>query len=373
MQPLARFQALIIGVGSYQYFADLPETVNDANQLQRILIDPLRCGYPPDRVRVLVESNATKSNILKGLDNLAREASGDTTTVIYFSGHGGFSNGDSSHIYLCPREADLARMADTAISSAVFSQALSEIKTRRLVVIIDACHAGGAASLKGADNTEEAGAWVSDIGQRFAQYQLREGSGRVIFASSRREQSSWSYPSGHMGLFTYYLIQGLSGRAPVSDDGTIRVFDLFHYVSLHVRAKNHSQEPVLAAQDVTMSFPIALAFGGHKEATQVALGISSNVSLIVPQSEFHQLRDAISRDANKGIRAFASYLRNIPVELLEVAGTEPAVIELKLAQFNELNRHISIYGTKPDWTATRHEVIHFFIQLCLDLQRIIDV
>jgi metacaspase-1 len=369
MQSSAQFQALVIGVGSYDYFTDLPETVNDAAQLQHVLIDPLRCGYSPDRVQVLVESNATRDNILNGLAKLARETSGDTTTVIYFSGHGGFSRSDPTQVYICPKEANPAHMAETAISNEVFSRALAEIKTRRLVAIIDACHAGGAATFKSAGEraigAEKAAAWENGLGQHFAQYQLREGSGRVIFASSRREQSSWGYASGHMGLFTYYLIQGLTGRAPVGDEGTIRVFDLFHYVSKQVHAKKRAQEPVLAAQDVTLNFPIALAFGGRRDIAQVDPS--------TPPDEFLQLRDAIVKNANVGIHSFTNYLRNVPVELLDAAGTELAVVELKLTQFNELDKNIRIFGAKPDWTSTRNEVIYFFIQLCLDLQRILYV
>jgi caspase domain-containing protein len=369
MQPLAQFQALVVGVGSYEYFTDLPETVNDATQLQRILTDPQRCGYAPDRVQTLVEPNATRGNILDGLAKLARRAAGDTTTVIYFSGHGGVSRSDLSQVYLCPTEANPANMADTAISNEVFSQALVEIKTQRLVVIIDACHAGGAASFKGVGErgigAEKAAAWESGLSQHLAQFQLREGSGRVIFASSRREQSSWGYASGHMGLFTYYLIQGLMGRAPVSDDGTIRVFDLFDYVSKQVRVKKRGQEPVLAAKDVTLNFPFALAYGER--------GISAQVIPSTSQDEFLQLRDAIVQNASTGIRAFANYLRNVPLELLTAAGTELAVVELKLTQFNELEKNIRILGAKPEWTVDRHAIMLFFIQLCLDLQRILDV
>lgn len=368
METHDRFQALIVGVGAYEYFTDLPETVNDAAQLQQVLTDPLRCGYSPERVETLVESSATRSNILRGLANLAKDATGDTTTVIYFSGHGGFTRDNPSVVYLCPREANLTRMDDTAISNETFSRALAEIKTRRLVVIIDACHAGGAASFKGADkeaNNARAAAWDSGLGNasQFTQYQLREGSGRIIFASSRREQQSWEYATGHMGLFTYYLIQGLTGKAPISADGTIRVFDLFHYVGRQVQAKKRTQEPVLAAQDVTMNFPIALAYGGKGLAPAAPH---------TQQSEFLQLRDAITQNANVGVRSFASYLRNVPVELLEAAGTERATVDFKLTQFNELDKNIRIFGSKPEWTVTRGEVIYFFIQLCLDLQRILD-
>jgi len=132
-----------------------------------------------------------------------------------------------------------------------------------------------------------------------------------------------------------------------------------------VCAKKRGQEPVLAAKDVTLNFPIALAYGGR--------GISVQVTSSTPQDEFLQLRDAIVQNASVGIRAFANYLRNVPVELLEAAETDHSDVDLKLAQFIALDKKIRIYGENPGWTATREEVIHFFIQLCLNLQRILDV
>jgi hypothetical protein len=371
MQPLARFQALVIGVGTYDHFDDLPETVNDATQLKQALIDKRRCGYPPDRVQLLVESGATRKNILNGLARLADNAAGDTTTVVYFSGHGGQLRDDTAATYLLPREADFADLAGTALSNDVLSQALAQINSRRLVVMLDACHASGAASFKGAKSADDAAdaakgfTLTGAIGQQFARYQLRAGSGRVIFASSRSEQLSWTYPTGHMSLFTYYLIQGLQGHAPASDDGTIRVFDLFHYISKQVQAKKHDQQPLLAARDVSQNFPIALSYGGRKEST--------DVTSVSQQEDLALYRDAITQDASAGVRAFAIYLRNIPVELLEAAGAEPAVIDLKLAVFIDFDKRIRTLGHHASWEASRNEAILFFITLCIDLQRVLSV
>lgn len=370
MQSLARFQALVIGVGTYEYVDDLPETANDATEVRRALIDPLRCGYPRDRVELLIESSATRGNILAGLATMARNAVGDTTTIVYFSGHGGQSRDDPGATYLLPREANPDDLARTAISNVVLSEALAQIHSRRLVVVLDACHASGAASFKGAksaDHAEKGFSLVGNLGQRLAGYQLRQGSGRVIFASSRREQLSWTYPAERMSLFTYYLIQGLRGRAPTTGD-VIRVFDIFDYVGKQVRAKRHNQEPLLEAQDVSENFPIALSRGDRKDG-------NANVQLpaAAPSNDLAVFRDGIVQRADIGIRDFALYLRSMPVELLEAAGSEPADIDLKLAQFNGLEKRIRLHGHSDSWEAQRSEVVHYFIQLCIDLERILYV
>lgn len=369
MLPQARFQALVIGVGTYDYFDDLPETANDAVQVRQALIDPRRCGYPRDRVELLVESRATRANILEGLTTLARNAAGDTTTVVYFSGHGGQSKDNPDVTYLLPREANIADLAGTAISNADLSGSLAAINSRRLVVILDACHASGAASFKGAKGVEEdvkGFSFVDNLGQRLAGYQLRKGSGRVIFASSRREQVSWTYPAERMSLFTYYLIQGLRGHAPATDDSVIRVFDLFDYVSQQVRAKRRNQEPLLAAQDVSENFPFALNDGGQGGGSGKA-----QLPPAAPSNDAVAYRDAITRNASAGVLEFAIFLRSMPVELLEAAGSDPAAVELKLTQFNELDRRIRLLGHNDSWEALRYEVIAYFIQLCIDLERIL--
>lgn len=56
------YYALIIGVGG-----DLCATINDANALAQILRDPSKCNYAPKQVCVLLESDATKVQILTEL------------------------------------------------------------------------------------------------------------------------------------------------------------------------------------------------------------------------------------------------------------------------------------------------------------------
>src|SRR5438270_886714 len=58
---------------------------------------------------------------------------------------------------------------------------------------------------------------------------LREGRGRVILAASRSTETSIVLAGAKYGLFTQHLLAGLRG-AVASEDGLIRIFDLFEYL-----------------------------------------------------------------------------------------------------------------------------------------------
>lgn len=69
-------------------------------------------------------------------------------------------------------------------------------------------------------------------------------------------------------LFTKHLLNGLNGSA-LCVDGTIRVFDLFQYVTTEVRAENPNQNPVFKAE-LEDNFPIALAVANVASITSTA-------------------------------------------------------------------------------------------------------
>jgi len=50
-------------------------------------------------------------------------------------------------------------------------------------------------------------------------------------ASSRSDEVSLVLAGMDNSLFTYYLLEALQGKAYTRDDGLIRVFDVFDYIS----------------------------------------------------------------------------------------------------------------------------------------------
>jgi hypothetical protein len=243
--------ALLLGVGAYRNLPALGKTTADARDLYAVLTDPVYAGYAPRNVRLLLDEEVTKANVNDALDRMARGAGSEDTVVIFFSGHGvqrigGFEPGE----YLCPVEADWSDLRATAISTGEFTTALRAIGAGRIVVLLDACHSGGVGEPKGAAFQSKAG--LSDN----AYNRLAQGRGRVIIASCRPDEVSWELAEMENGLFTHFLLEGMRGAA-ASDDGTVRVLDLFTFVSAQVptRAEQH---PLLKGE-LEDNFPIVLA------------------------------------------------------------------------------------------------------------------
>src|SRR5262249_56933717 len=60
--------------------------------------------------------------------------------IVYFSGHGWTDDDDKC--YLVPHEAQRDQLFETAIAHQEFNSLLEEVSTNKLVVFLDACHAG---------------------------------------------------------------------------------------------------------------------------------------------------------------------------------------------------------------------------------------
>lgn len=256
--------ALIISIAQYRFVNPLSRVViDDAGAIEALLVDPGFCGYLPENVRSIVDEQATADNIRRALAELAQKTTADSTVLIYFSGHGGqIRSGGFAGEYLLPVDAlaisDRA-LAESSISTAEFSSALGAIRAGKLIVILDCCHAGGIGQIKDL----HAPAFRSGFSDQYYE-KLRFGRGRVLFASSRDDEYSWILPDAVHSVFTQYLLDGLRGGI-VSDDGVIRIFQLFDYVKPRVKQAQPKQTPVFKA-DIEDNFAISLYLGGVKGA-----------------------------------------------------------------------------------------------------------
>jgi hypothetical protein len=249
---------LVIGIDDYVSpgIPPLPVSVrNDALAIAKVLHDPLRCAYPETQVRQLLGREATRSALRAELEHLGKVTTEKSTVFVYFSGHGGWlPNGE----YLLPADTDGAspqRVAETAISAKEFSEAISNIPAQRVLIVLDCCHAGGVATLKGA---------TIQPGLRDELYgRLHTGHGRAVLAACAADEKAVVLrDTDPNSLFTTHLLEGLRGKA-ASDDGTVKVFGLFEYVQLRVTSAYSRQHPVFKA-DLQNNFAIALNLAQEK-------------------------------------------------------------------------------------------------------------
>ena len=255
--------AVVIGVANYTNASRLPEAVlNDARDVAAVLKSSAYCGYEPRNVHLLLDGDATLERIRTALASVAKTSGPDDTVVIFFSGHGA-RLGDPADPYsaLLPVECDGQTLDTTSLQEAEFSSALRRISAQRLLVLIDACHSGGAGSFKGL----EAGVLPALGYSEKSLGRLAQGTGRVLIASSRASEESIVFSNARNSVFTSHLLDGLRGKSRTSGDGVVRVFEIFNHVAEMVKREVPGrQHPIFKASDLEDNFPIGLDRGGVK-------------------------------------------------------------------------------------------------------------
>jgi WD40 repeat protein len=248
---------LAIGVNKYQSSAI--DSLHYAEADARAIVDTLSAqkGKLFREVHSLVISDSgpiqpQRDNILDNLDFLKKAGQHDFA-VLFVSGHG--MNDESGEYYFLPSDAEVQTQNGEVTlrkSKAISWRDLQNVLNvpARKLVLMDTCHSEGVsgkktATLKGVDNDR----LVRDL----------RDAGAVVFTSSRgRETSRESAQWGH-GVFTYALIQGLSGEANLIKDEKITMKELDAYVSETVpRLTGGAQHPITITPDGYADFPVAL-------------------------------------------------------------------------------------------------------------------
>lgn len=268
--------ALLIGIANYRQVSSLPAAIlNDVNDLAATLSSQKYCAYDPANVVTLLDAEATRAAVLEGLDELASRVSPDDTACVFFSGHGAVvGSPDNEDSVLVTVDSDLADIENTSIRSDELAAALAQIKAKRLLVFIDACHAGGAAISKRL--TDGKGHELKSGYSQSTFTRLAVGRGRALMASCRADEVSAVLNGARNSVFTTALLAGLRGAADKSASGFIRLFDLFDYVSEEVpKLIPDDQHPIFKADNLEVNFAVALSQGGKKalcisEATPIA-------------------------------------------------------------------------------------------------------
>lgn len=271
--------ALVIGVSGYPCLPRLPLAVlNDVVDIARVLWDPQICGYRPDRVRLLVEAEATAEGIRGGIKWLAESCGSGDTAILYFSGHGWQGTGNSKREwYLAAYDASTDACHDGMLPGSELTELLSKIKAGRLAIVLDCCYAAGTAALKGGDMEELRPGLKQEDYERLAQ-----GRGRVILASSRSDEKSLVLEGDRNSLMTDCLLRGLTGAA--GNESEVRALDLFRYVAKEVPARSdHRQHPVLKCT-LEDDFPLALRRclatpNGPEESARLAAEPAASTSI----------------------------------------------------------------------------------------------
>ena len=222
--------AVIVGVADYKNLGprdDLRYTINDAVSFATFLKSKKGGNVPATNIVLLVDKQATKANIVAKSKELFSKAKKDDRVIFYFGGHG---------VKGCfvPYDADGsdARFLYFDEIKAIFRSAKCDTK----LLFADACQAGSMkVGLRSNTNNSK-------------QSETANMNIAIMMACKSNEYSA-ELAQLRQGLFTYYLIEGLSGQANADGNRYITIQELFYYVYHKVQDKakelNHTQTPEL--------------------------------------------------------------------------------------------------------------------------------
>jgi WD40 repeat protein len=197
--------------------------------------------------RVLVNSQATRSNIVAGLRWLNDNAKSGDLAIVFYAGHG--YCGKDGLFYIVPVDAKTSDLPGTGISGESLESSIGRLPSTTMLVL-DACYAANIGAKK--KRKTRALPVESDTVLRHLIYD----SGLVVMCGAYKDQEAVE-ENGH-GFFTQAIVEGLSGKADKYKIGRVEVDDLQTYVKHRVRQlSGNEQEPTIGIPPTVRSFSLS--------------------------------------------------------------------------------------------------------------------
>jgi len=229
--------AIIVGVGRYERLPPADFAEDDARDAAAMVT---ALGVPAENVVTLSGPRASMTEVVKYVEEwLPSRVSADSRVYFYYSGHGAPNVLDGVP-YLMPWDADASFVKSTGLPLERVYAALGKLPAKEVIAMIDACFSGAGGRSVLAPGTRPLVA-VRAVGQ--------VPPNISILTASASDEIAGSSPLLRHGLFSYYVMRGLSGEADPKGTGHVTLRQLHAYVRKHVildaRAEDREQTPTL--------------------------------------------------------------------------------------------------------------------------------
>jgi protein O-mannosyl-transferase len=234
LQPIASgasaatgtIHAVIVGVSDYQHkdIPDLKYADKDAKAFATWLQSAAGGSVPAENITLLTNDKATIARFAVSLELLIEQTKEGDMCIIYFSGHGDVESKTAYNygfllLHDSPAVAYVAGAYPIFYLQGVVST-LSQDKKAKVLLITDACHAG-----------KLAGSGIGG-GQATASALSKQFGNEVKLMSCQPNELSlegeqWG---GGRGVFSFHLVQGLTGLADRNNDATVTLNEIERYL-----------------------------------------------------------------------------------------------------------------------------------------------
>lgn len=128
-----------IGIDKYQIWPPLFNARNDVDSLSKLL--QTKFGYQPANIKTLLDSAASRKNIIKQIRTFLVSAKPTDNIIIYFSGHGNKDQLSDGDYYFIPSDGEADDISSNVKSTDIMDN-FKNIKAKHCLLIMDACFSG---------------------------------------------------------------------------------------------------------------------------------------------------------------------------------------------------------------------------------------
>ena len=237
--PEVKIWAVVVGVGRYSSMPVLKYSDDDAYQFYAFLKSPEGGALPDRQVKVLVDEDATRSNVLQTMRQILLKADENDVIVFYFSGHGV----DGAFL---PQDFD--GINNRLLHSEV-KQIFEQSHAKHKICIADACFSGSLLAMKQGFDFNQ----MKDFYRAFE----NTAGGMALLMSSKSQEYSLEDQGLRSGIFSHYLIRGLKGEADVDGDHIVTIREIYDYVYKNVRTYTSNAQTPNISGNYDAKMPVA--------------------------------------------------------------------------------------------------------------------
>ncbi|MGD0060502.1 MAG: SUMF1/EgtB/PvdO family nonheme iron enzyme [Verrucomicrobiia bacterium] len=200
--------------------------------------------------------SALKSSLLRALQTVANiPSAAEDMVVVSVSSHGFEERGQA---FVMPADGIRGFLEDTAVNLGSVEQRLAQSKAGKRLMLVDACREKPIIGGKGADVPMSPAFRAA----------LASAEGQAVLASCDEGQTSFENLTLGHGVFTFYLLDALRGKAAADNRGFITLGAVSDYVAQAVQAWVVRNRPELDRTTVQRPW-----FKGPKVAEMIPLAV----------------------------------------------------------------------------------------------------
>lgn len=269
--------ALLVGIDRYSgsKFKTLEYVADDVLGMQRVL-----STYNSQYSCQLLDGDASYKDIRRGFKELIEKSADDAVLIFYFAGHAAIASGG---VYFITKDNE------EEIEDGLNFQYLAEIvrnskrSNQSIIMLLDCCHAGSLSPTPDAI--------LSKIGEVLHSVSVS------IIAATESHSKAYEDDGYKHGIFTYWLIKGLEGRAS-NEKGEVTESTLYEYVAQEI---NNLGKQKVVHKSISIGGSPVLSSGHPPQ---------QKTTKIVSESKIQDFRSTVKR----ALESLDS-LRNVPQDV----------------------------------------------------------